>query len=76
MIIKTIKILCYGTDIFFYSFGRCGSCTSNLCTHQNRKENFRLMELIYFFIGLGVVTLGILVYTLVSMYREKHSQKA
>ena len=34
------------------------------------------MELIYFFIGLGVITLGILVYTLVSMYREKHSQKA
>jgi len=33
------------------------------------------MELIYFFIGLGVITLGILIYTLVGMYKEKHTKK-
>ena len=33
------------------------------------------MELIYFFIGLGIITLVILIYTLISMHKEKHSKK-
>ena len=34
------------------------------------------MELIYFFIGLGVISLGILIYSLVAMHKEKHPKKA
>ena len=32
------------------------------------------MELIYFFIALGVISLGLLVYALVAMNREKHAK--
>ena len=33
------------------------------------------MELVYFFAALGVISLGILVYALVAMYKEKHAKK-
>ena len=33
------------------------------------------MELIYFFIGLGVISLGILIYSLIAMHREKNANK-
>ena len=32
------------------------------------------MELIYFFIGLGVISLGILIYSLIAMYKEKQAK--
>jgi len=33
------------------------------------------MELIYFFIGLGVISLGVLIYALIAMHKEKHDNK-
>jgi len=33
------------------------------------------MELVYFFASLGVISLVILVYALIRMHNEKHSQK-
>ena len=33
------------------------------------------MGLIYFFIALGVISLVILVYALITMYKEKHTKK-
>jgi hypothetical protein len=32
------------------------------------------MERIYFIIGLGVISLGILIYSLVAMRKEKHAK--
>jgi len=34
------------------------------------------MELVYFFAALAVIAFGILVYSLIAMSKEKHSQKA
>jgi len=34
------------------------------------------MELIYFFIGLGVISLGLLIYALIAMHKEKQAKKA
>jgi hypothetical protein len=31
------------------------------------------MELIYFFAALGVISLGILIYSLLCIYKEKHT---
>jgi hypothetical protein len=33
------------------------------------------MELVYFFAALGIISLGILIYVLVAMHKEKKAEK-